>query len=182
MRRLKKFIIKAYSCKKKVLTIKSTTTRSDSTGSTANVVLYGRFTYDLQFLYFLFIPRNFCSTLASTTKNVVFGVLTLDPLIFTNIPYRLAPNIWRHTTGHCACWRTINSLDQSLHYLQIRHNSFHKKRLSLWMRRLRNRLPIVSLWASLHHLIISDSCKEGVTGEECDCECGTAGTAVKLEV
>ena len=36
--------------------------------------------------------------------------------------------------------------------LQIRHEIFHQKRMSLWMWRCQNCFPIVSLWASLRHI------------------------------
>ena len=52
------------------------------------------------FSNFLFIMRNFFSTHASTTENVVLGVLTLDPLISNNIPSQLVPEFWRHVPYH----------------------------------------------------------------------------------
>ena len=105
----------------------------------------------------LFIPRNFCSTRALTTKNVIFGVLEPNPLIPTNITSQLVPKIWCHAPGHCACRRPISSCRQSLHQLQTRHKSFHQKTTSLWMRCRRNGFPISSLWASLHQCITSYS-------------------------
>ena len=82
------------------------------------------------FFYSLFILRNFCSTRAPTTENVIFGVLTLDSLIPTNITSKSVLKIWRHAPDHCTFRRPISSLIQSLHHPQIRHKSFHQKRTS----------------------------------------------------
>ena len=130
----------------------------------------------------IFIPPNFSPTRALTTKNVIFGVLTLDPLISTNITSRLVPKIWSYAPGHCACRRTISSLSWSLYHLQIWNNSFHQNRTSLWMRRHRNHHPFGSLWESLHHCIISNSRGKGFKGEGCHCEYGDTRNAVKSSV
>ena len=131
---------------------------------------------------FPFIPRKFCSTRASTTKNEIFGVLTPDPLIYTNIISQLVPKTWQNYSGHYSYVRPTSILRLSLHHNQIRNNSFHQKRTSLRMRCRRNHHPIVSLWASIHHCIIPNSRKEGVTGEGFRCECGASGTALKSSV
>ena len=79
------------------------------------------------FFNLLFILWKFCSTRKSTTENVFFGVLTIDPLISANIPSLLVMKIRRHAPGHCACRCLVSSLRRSLHPLQIRINSFHHK-------------------------------------------------------
>ena len=94
----------------------------------------------------------FYSTRASTTKNIIFGVLTFDPFISTNISSQLVPKIWRHAPGHCACCLPTISLRRYLHHLWIRNKSFHQKMTSLWMRCHWNCRPTGSLWASLHHI------------------------------
>ena len=104
------------------------------------------------FSYLLFIPRNFFSTHASTTKNVIFGVLTLYSLISTNIYFRLFTKIRRHAPSHCACHCPISSLRKLLHHPQIRHNRFHPTSPSLWILRHLNRRPIGSIWESMNHL------------------------------
>ena len=134
------------------------------------------------FFWFYFIPRIFCSTRASTTKNVIFWVLTLYPLISANIPCQLVPKFWRHAPGHCACHRPISNLRWYLIHLQIRHKIITTKGRHCEYGAAKNRRPIGSLWASLHHFIISNSYEDVVTGEGFHYECGANLTAVQSSV
>ena len=90
-----------------------------------------------------FIPQNFCSTRASTIENMIFGVLTLNSLISTNIPSQLVPKIWRHAPGHCAWRRPIIGLWWYLNHLRIRHKSSQQKKTPLWKRLHRNHHTMV---------------------------------------
>ena len=106
------------------------------------------------------IPSNFCSTGESATKNVIFGFLTLDPLISTNIHYQLVPKIWRHAPGHCACCLPIISLRRYLHHLQIRHTIFTIKGRPCECTAAGTAAQSV---VSDHHCIIFNFRKNGVT-------------------
>ena len=129
----------------------------------------------------LLITGNLFSTCATTTKIVIYDILTFDPLIYTNNNSQLVPKIPWHDPGHRERRCTIGSLIPSLHNLRITERKFNQKITSLWMRIHQNHHPIGSLWTPLHHCIILDSRKEYDTGEGRHCECSATGTAVQSE-
>ena len=55
----------------------------------------------------LFIPWIFFSTRVLTTKGVIFGVLILEPLIYTNIPSQLVTKMIQ-VTAHDAVQPTAS--------------------------------------------------------------------------